>query len=69
MSAHAELTKQLAWVQEVLKDADACPRLTPWERSFVGSIREGVTRLGILAQFSEKQMAVLRKIEEKIYAT
>jgi hypothetical protein len=68
LSAHEQLTRQLRWVQEILKDAESCPRLTDWERNFVANIQEGIGRLGILARFSDRQMAILRQIEEKIYA-
>ena len=69
MTAFEELTKQLAWIKGVLTDAEKSPRLSTWEAGFVRNIREGTNLMGIHAQLSEKQLEILRKIKEKIYAT
>jgi hypothetical protein len=69
MTVFEDLNKRLAWIKEVLTDAEKSPRLSTWEAGFVRNLREGTNRFGIHAELSEKQLDILRQIEAKIYAT
>ncbi len=60
--------RTFTWLQEVLRDAEACGRLTNWEDGFLSSLRDRVATYGASTAVSEKAMAVLKRIEEKIYA-
>ena len=56
------------WLDELLRDAEASPRPTPWERGFLGTIASNRIEWGTAFMLSEKQMAVLKRIEGKIHA-
>ena len=58
---HAEL-------MELLRDADACLRLSAWEEDFLCSIHEKMDTYGERAILSDKQEEVLERIEKKVYA-
>ena len=53
--------------REILKDAETCPRLTPWEESFCDSLREALSK-SCPRNLSDRQIQVLRSIEKKVYA-
>jgi hypothetical protein len=57
-----------AWLSELLRDADASPRPTPWERTFLQGIQRNFDAAGSDLMLTEGQHRVLRQIEEKIHA-
>lgn len=58
----------LRWIQELLADAEDSPRVTEWERSFLGDVLARLAERGQALWLSDRQMAVLKRIEEKIHA-
>ena len=58
-----------ALIKELVEDAKACPRLTQWEEEFLEDMRHKVDIWGEDIELSEKQEAILRRIEAKVYAT
>ena len=58
---HAEL-------MALLRDADACSRLSAWEEDFLSSIHEKLDTYGKRAILSDRQEEVLERIEKKVYA-
>ena len=56
------------WLDELLADAADSARLTGWEGSFIGDVRDRLIEWGNALSISERQMEVLKRIEEKIYA-
>ena len=68
MAAYDEkLGDQHDHVVELLYDAEATTRLSEWENEFMDSLRDRVVRYGADALVSEKQWAVLKRIEAKLY--
>jgi hypothetical protein len=57
-----------AWLRELLIDCDKSPRLTSWERVFVGDIGLRHAQFDVGLMISDPQMTILKKIEEKIHA-
>ena len=57
----------LRWLQELLADAEDSPRVTAWERSFLGDVLTRLAEWGAGLSLSERQMAGLKRIEEKIH--
>ena len=55
-------------LRELLSDAERCARLSKWEEEFCDSMRERVL-LGSFGHLSDKQRAILDRIEAKVYAT
>lgn len=55
------------WLKEILHDAESCARLTDWEENFLDDMRVKVMGYGSRTHVSERQMEVLKRIEEKIY--
>ena len=55
-------------IQELMRDAESCARLSQWEEEFCDSIRSKLLAYGESAEFSDKQLAVLNRIQEKVYA-
>jgi hypothetical protein len=53
---------------ELLRDAESCTRFSEWEQRFVDELRGKFLMRGGQMTLSEKQIAVLRKIEKVIYA-
>lgn len=60
--------QQLAWFDELLRDADRSHRPTPWERNFLASMAGLRRRGGGQLHLTAPQMAALARIEEKIHA-
>jgi hypothetical protein len=60
--------KQLTDLRELLKDAEACARLTQWETEFVDDLRGRVLVYAADTRISDAQWTVIRRIEGKIYA-
>ena len=60
---------QLAFLTELLKDAESCARLTQWEEEFLADMRARVLLFGSDSRISDPQWTVLRRIEAKVYAT
>ena len=56
-------------VVELLHDAESTTRLSDWENEFLDSLRDRVVRYGADTVVSEKQWAVLKRIEAKLYGT
>lgn len=56
------------WLDGLLADCEASPRLTPWEMQFTGDVASRLIERGNTLDLSERQMQVLRRIEEKIHA-
>jgi hypothetical protein len=55
-------------LKELLKDAEACARLSQWEEEFLDSMREKALLYGDTVRISDKQQEVLNRIEQKVYA-
>ena len=53
---------------EILQDAESCARLSQWEEEFCDDMRSRVLTRGIALEVSDKQWAIIRRIEEKVYA-
>lgn len=56
------------WLRELLGDAAACPRLSSWEETFVEDMQRRLDASQSSISVSDKQMNVLTRIEEKVYA-
>lgn len=56
------------WLGELLADCDRSPRLSPWERQVTGDLACRLIERGEALDLSERQMTVLKRIEEKIHA-
>jgi hypothetical protein len=55
-------------VREILHDAELnSERLTDWEQEFAEGLRERVRRYGDVTHVSDKQMAIIDRIERKLY--
>lgn len=57
-----------AWLTELLHDAAASPRLTPWEERFIRDTQRRLDTYGENTQLTPAQMETLKRIEGKIYA-
>lgn len=57
-----------AELQELLDDAASCSRLSNWEQEFLDSMRDRVERYGVNVLVSDKQWAVIERIQAKIYS-
>jgi MFS superfamily sulfate permease-like transporter len=55
-------------VQEIIRDAEACHRLTAWERQFVNDMQNRLELFGARIHISDAQEVVLNRIEAKVYA-
>lgn len=65
-----KIEKEEADFAKRLQDCNNSPRLTDWERSFITSLLTGF-KTNIATRFddlSERQQAVLKKIERKVHA-
>jgi hypothetical protein len=60
--------KEHARLKEILKDADNCPRLTPWEINFCNCMWQKINRSRNF-NITDKQSDVIDAIEKKVYAT
>ena len=58
-----------ALIKELAEDAKGCSRLTQWEEEFLEDMRHKVDSYGEDIELSEKQEAILHRIEAKVYAT
>jgi hypothetical protein len=54
-------------VREILKDAESSTRLSDWEQNFLDDLRDRVLRYGDATRMSDKQMAVIDRIEQRLY--
>jgi hypothetical protein len=61
-------TATLVWVQELCADALKSARPTDWERNFCADIAARAIQFRTRLRISEKQQAMLLRIEEKIHA-
>jgi hypothetical protein len=69
MAINSTLTdKQLSGLQEMLKDAESCARLSQWEEEFIDDMRKRVLVHGADTRISDAQWRVIRRLEEKVYA-
>ena len=55
-------------ITEILRDAESCARLSQWEEEFCSDMRGRLLTRGDVLEISDKQWAVIRRIEEKVYA-
>lgn len=62
-----EVGDKLDAVLELLHDAIDHHRLSAWEDEFVASLLERLEQYGSKTFISEKQWAILDRLEEKIY--
>jgi hypothetical protein len=56
-------------LKEIVKDARKSPRLTDFEKRFIDDMQRRLDTYGDRATYSDKQEAVIQKIEEKLYAS
>lgn len=54
-------------VCEILKDAESSTRFSDWEQSFLDDLRDRVLRYGDATRVSDRQMAVIDRIEQRLY--
>lgn len=56
-------------IQEIMSDADKCPRLNAWEQTFLANLKQRLDRFGGQTKMSDKQITTLRRIAaDKVYA-
>ena len=60
--------KAYANLQELLKDAESCARLSQWEEEFLSDTRDRVLLYKERTRISDAQWNVLHRIEGKVYA-
>ncbi len=60
--------KAYANLQELLKDAEACTRLSQWEEEFLSEMRDRVLLYKERTRISDAQWSALHRIEGKVYA-
>lgn len=60
--------KAYANLQELLKDAESCARLSQWEEEFLSDMRDRVLLYKERTRISDAQWNVLHRIEGKVYA-
>ncbi|MDE1919029.1 MAG: hypothetical protein KGH96_23560 [Sphingomonadales bacterium] len=74
-SQQEESNKKQAEYKELLKDANKSPRLSPWEEDFVHSLLHPpyfsfYAETGIpFNKLTKKQLLILERIKQKVYAT
>jgi hypothetical protein len=56
-------------LRELMKDAEACARLSTFEEDFCDNLRGRLLMYGDTVKLTEKQTAIARAIEAKVYAT
>lgn len=55
-------------LNEIVNDAINCPRLTPWEETFIKDMFQAFVNKGKEINLSDKQIAVIRRIgNQKVY--
>lgn len=60
--------KDLLELDELLRDAEACARLTDWEESFLGDVRERRLMFANGLRLTDKQREILARIrDQKVY--
>ncbi|MBL6082108.1 hypothetical protein JMJ56_29455 [Belnapia sp. T18] len=59
---------EAALLEELLLDLRGHPRLTRWEEQFVADIQSVLREHGPRTRLSDKQVAVLEKLREKVGA-
>jgi len=57
----------IAWVKEILADAEHTSLLTDWETTFCDDMRERVKQYGESTYISVRQLESLQRIEDKLY--
>lgn len=62
-------TTELKWLKDVLEDAEWCFSLGEKELRFLENLREDMPLRKNMMMLSEAQMAWLKRIELKVYAT
>jgi len=58
---------RLAFLTELLADAEASTRLTDWEDKFCDDLRDRVTRYSIWTEVSARQWEIIERIEGKLH--
>ncbi len=56
-------------LRELLRDCEDSTRLTGWEQDFTDDLRGRMLLNNGTLPLSDKQIAVIRRIEAKVYAT
>lgn len=59
---------RLKWLKELLDDCEHTTRLSEWEVNFMDDMRSRLLQYGERIRVSEKQLQVLERIEQKMYA-
>jgi hypothetical protein len=59
---------ELGRIKELIADADGHHRINAWEEEFLASLAEKITEWGERTYISERQWAVIERIEEKLAA-
>ena len=65
---NGELGDDFNRVTEILRDAESTTRLNDWENNFLDDLRARILEYRHRTRVSERQMAVLDRIEAKLYA-
>ena len=61
--------EQFLQFSEICNDAVICARLSKWEDDFISDIHAKLQQFGELTSLSEKQIEIINRIEQKVYAT
>ena len=56
------------WLDELVRDAEASPLPTPWERGFLGRMKSLRAEWGTAFTLTGQLMTALQRIEAKIHA-
>lgn len=59
--------ERFARLKELLKDAEACIRLSQWEEEFCQDFRDRVQQYGADIKISDAQERIFQRIEGKVY--
>ena len=59
--------ERFARLKELLKDAEACIRLSTWEESYLSDFRDRVLQYGADIKISDAQERIFQRIEGKVY--
>jgi hypothetical protein len=63
----AELTEeQVKTIRELLRECETFDSLNNFEQGFIDQLRDRFTQYGNLTYLSDKQWAVIRRIQEKV---
>jgi hypothetical protein len=63
------MPRTVKWAKEIVADAERSTHISDWEENFIASMHEKLDEEGDSFELSDKQWAVLERIEQKVYGT